>query len=86
MLIKLSLVSGVYTMLQSLLLTIDGQVHMRYGGGLDLEVHPAFVQPSVKGFRVVQHEKTWRHIRTEESSALEHLVIRPVAGVLKTVV
>ena len=59
---------------------------MRYGCGLDLEVHPAFVQPGVKGFGVVQHQKAGRDIGTEESSTLEHLVIRPVASVLKTVV
>lgn len=59
---------------------------MRYGGGLDLEVHPTFVQPGVKGFRVVQHEKTRRDIGTEESSTLEYLVIGPVTGVLETVV
>ena len=59
---------------------------MRYGGGLDLEVNPTFVQPGVKGFRVVQHKKTRRYIWTEESSTFEYLVIGPVTGVLKTVV
>ena len=55
---------------------------MRYGFGLDLEVNPAFVQPGVIGFKVVQHQKAGIDIGT---STLEHLVIRPVTSILKTV-
>ena len=78
MLIKLSLVYN--------LLTINGQVHMRYGRGLDLEVHPAFVQPSVKWLGIVYNKESRRIIWTEESATLEHLVIRPVTSVLETLV
>ena len=55
------------------------QVHSRYGGGLDFEIHPAPIHSPVPGFDPLDHKNPRTLVHLEKATVLQSGVVGPVS-------